>query len=345
MNSKFLTPVILGSALAVGALNFVACGEDNGTVAVPTGNSSASNFVPVSRAAETETTAIKFDDMGISGSTLNSVKFKGSITLDLSDSSTVADVNAVRFTDMNFDIESVNKTSGGVATMMVPPDFNGQVITTVNLAEIGLATDLNENYTECGDFRLIITASATDGQIPSVSKDTILFVRPEAKCKAPESSSSEAKVPGAPLKAVSIKVSTKTHKCLTFATGAATADPTGDVCFKTFGTQGNVQLSSTNGFKFAVYDNINDGDRTTNYSKNWLPENPTTDSFTYLEPALKEVFPDFLNEVDVFFVAIGPNYVRNSGSAAGFYAFVVSEQSTPDTNGDVSFTLLVYEAM
>lgn len=342
MNSKFLTPLILGCALTMGALSFVACGDDSTSAPPMPQGSSSSTFVPVSFAQQTPQTAIKFDNLGIAGTTSSRIKFRGDISIDLGDSNTVANIDAVHFTDITFDIVSKNQTSGGKAATLVPLDL-GAGLTTVNLSELGLYTNIDEDYTECGEFTLYITAKAFDGLIESVSIDTIGFVRPEEKCRPPESSSSEAKVPGAPLDSISIVVNTKTDKCLSFATGKASAETTGDVCFKTFGTNGNVQLSSTTGLKFAVYDNVNDGNRKTNYSKNWLPTNPTTDDFTYLETALKEPYPDFLNEVDVFFVAIGPSYVPNTGSSTGFYAFVVSEQEAPDTNGDVKFTLLVYK--
>lgn len=344
MNSKFLTPLILGCALTMGALSFVACGEDS-TSALPTpvGGNSSSSFVPINLSAQTTLTSIKFSNLGISGTTANKVKFRGDISIDLGDSATVADVDAVRFTDLQFTIQSKTNTSNGTAATLAPVDLASSNVTTINLQELGLYTNLDETYTECGEFTLYITAKAFDGQIESVTIGSIDFTRPEEKCKAPESSSSEAKIPGAPLDTVSVTINTKIHKCLNLATASATDQATGDMCFKTIGTNGNVQLSSTTGLKFAVYDNVNDGDRKTNYSKNWLPKEPTTDSFTYIEAALKEPYPDFLNEVDVFFVAIAPTYVRNTGSATGFYAFVVTEQSPADVNGDVSFTLLIYK--
>ena len=345
MSSKFVTPLLLGTALSLGALSFIACGDDPNPGIPPTGTpSSSSTYIAPDSTPETVLTAIVFNDMGVSSTLLTKVKFKGSITLDLSDSNTVADINAVRFTDIKFDIVNPSHTSSGKAETIVPLDFNSQALTTVNLAEVGLYTDLDANYSECGNYLLIVTAKATDGILESVSRDTIPFERPIEKCQAPESSSSEVVVPGAPLDTISIKVNTKTDKCLSIATGLASAEATGDICFKTVGSAGSVQLSSTTGLKFAVYSNTSNDTRLDDWSKNYLPDNPTTDSFLYLDGSLKEVFPDFLNEVDVFFVAIGPKYVRNSGSATDFYAFVVSELGTADTNGDITFTLLVYKA-
>lgn len=345
MKSNFVTPLLLGSALALGALGFVACGEENNpNIPQPPNNNSSSSFAPRSFDDVTVETAIVFKNLDVSSTTLNKVKFKGDISIDLRDSNTVADINSVHFTDIKFDVVSKNWTSGGVAAPIAPLDLQSQAMTTINLQEIGLYTNLDENYSECGDFWLYITATATDGIVTSVSRDSIAFKRDEIHCQAPESSSSEVVVPGAPLDTIRIKVDTKSDKCLSFATGLATGDATGDVCFKTFGSSGNVQLSSTTGIKFAVFDNPSNNTRLDDWSKNYLPTDPTTDSFIYLESALKEPFPDFLNEVDVFFVAIAPSYVPNSGSATGFYAFVVTETSTPDANGDLSFTLLVYKA-
>ncbi len=346
MSSKFLTPLILCSSIALGAFSFIACSEDSNPEIPGTGTpSSSSRYIEPDPTPITAETAIVFRDLGVSSKLLTKVKFQGAITLDVSDSNIVADINAVRFTDIKFDIVNPSRTSSGKAETITPLDYNATRITTVNLAESGLFTNLDENYSECGTYRLIITAKATDGIKESVSRDSIEFERPIEKCQAPESSSSEVVVPGAPLDTISIKVNTKTDKCLSFATGRASADATGDVCFSVTGTQGNVRLSSTTGIKFAVYANAENDTRLDDWSKNWLPENPTTDSFIYLSSALKDEYPNFLEVTDVFFVAINPNvYKPNTGSAAGFYAFIVTETSTPDTNGDMVLTLLVYKA-
>ena len=284
----------------------------------------------------TDTTSIVFEDLGVSSTPLKKVKFKGSISIDVSDTSEIE----AHFTDIKFEVRDQNMNVTGNVQTLVPMDLS---LPTVNLLELGLYTNLDSNYTSCGEFTLYITAKARDELRESVSRDSIKFQRDPDLCNV-KSSSSEAKIPGAPLDTISIKVNTATDKCLSFATGKASAETTGDVCFKTIGTNGNVQLSSTTGIKFAVFDNESDGDRTTNYSKNWLPKEPTTDSFTYLDAALKENIPDFLSVVDLFYVGIAPTYVRNSGSAVGFYAFIVTDASAPNTNGDVTFTLLVYKA-
>ena len=343
MNSKFLTPLIFGCALGMGALSFVACGDDSTSAPpMPTNTSSSSTASPPLEQT-TDTTAIVFSGLDISSTPLKKVKFKGDISIDISDSNSVEDPDAVRFTDIKFEVRDASMNVTGNVQTLVPLDLVSSNVTTVNLLELGLYTNLDENYTTCGEFTLYVTAKAHDGKRESVSRDSINFQRDPELC-IERSSSSEAKIPGAPLDTISIKVNTATDKCLSFATGKASAETTGDVCFKTIGTNGNVQLSSTTGIKFAVFDNESDGDRTTNYSKNWLPKEPTTDSFTYLDLALKDVIPDFLNVVDLFYVGIAPTYVRNSGSAVGFYAFIVTDASAPNTNGDVSFTLLVYKA-
>ena len=344
MNSKFLTPLILGCALSVGALSFVACGDDSTSAPPMPLGSSSSAFMMSSLEEPTPETAILFSNLGVSATNATKIKFRGDITLDLGDSSTVANVDEARFTEIKFDIVSKTQQSGGVATTLTPIDLASSKITTINLQEYGLYTNLDENYTECGEFTLYITAKAFDGAIESISRSSIDFVRPEEKCKIPESSSSEAKVPGAPLDTITIEFNTKIHKCLSFATGKASDATTGDMCFKTIGAGGNVHLSSTTGLQFTPFDNESDGDRATNYSKNWLPKEPTTDSFTYLKGALKETVADFLRVVDLFYVGIGPKYVPNTGSALDFYAFIVTEASAPDANGDVSFKLLVYKA-
>ena len=340
MNSKILTPLILSSALTLGAFSFVACGEDSTSVKPTPGVSSSSTFVPLSYDVGVET-AIVFSGLGIGGIGAKKINFKGDISIDLGNEATVEDIEAVHFTEAKFEIVNKDQVKIGEAETTTPIDFSKS---TLNLQELGLFTDIDAPmYTECGEFTLYITVKVDDGYIENVGQDLIRFTRPEEKCYVPESSSSEAKVPGAPLDSHSVSITTSYQKSLNLTTLTASADATGDMCFKTIGTNGKIQLTSTTGLKFAVYNNENDGDRRTNYSKQWLPQNPTTDSFTYLEGALKDTIPDLLGVGDRFLVAIAPNHVRNSGSAVGYYALIVTDNTTPNTNGDLTFTLLVYK--
>jgi len=364
MSSKFAKPLIFSSALTLGALAFVACGEDsNPSVPPPAGSSSSS--APWIEPEETPTTAIVFGTLGIASQTTSRIKFQGSVSLDLGDSNTVADVNAAVITGVDVIVlKKDTQVPQGVATFVNPPLF--PTASTVNFLESGLQTDLDDpSYTECGEFELVITASADDGIIPSVSIARIPFTRGEENCRAPESSSSEPeKAPGAPLKSFQVEVKTKIHKCINVATEQPTADLTGDICFEATST-GSVNLSSGTGLKFAVYDNKNDNDRYNNFGKNYLPEKKissdgsgialpltedgtahqtTTDDFLYAESALTPSYTNFMSEDDKFFVAIGPNYNPYVTSATDFYAFIVLESSAPDANGNVEMKLVVYKA-
>ena len=81
MNSKFVTPLIFSSALTLGALSFVACGEDSNPAfqgGQSNGVSSSSVFVPP---PVTETTAIVFSGLSAPPS-LTKIMFDGTLTLD-----------------------------------------------------------------------------------------------------------------------------------------------------------------------------------------------------------------------------------------------------------------------
>lgn len=351
MSSKFTAPLIFSSALALGAMGFVACGEDSNPGLPPNSQptvSSSSYVEPV----QTPTTAIVFSNLDVASATTSRVKFQGSISLDLSDENTVADINAVVFTGLDIVIlKAGTQIQQGTATFTNPVIFPTNA--TINLLESGLQTDLEEGYTECGDFELVITAYADDGFIQSVTTARIPFTRSEENCKEPESSSSAPPdVPGAPLKMITIKdFNTKINRCINLTTESISADETGDICI-TKTISGTLDLSSTNGLKFAVYDNKNVGDRKDDYSKNYRPENrkdrpnaeATTDDFLYVENALTETYTNFTNEDDKFFVAIGPDFVPYSGSATGFYAFIVTKDDTAGGNEDHTLTLDIYKA-
>ncbi|WP_295053648.1 hypothetical protein [uncultured Fibrobacter sp.] len=349
MSSKFTTPLILSSALALSAFGLIACGEDsNPTVSSQPGTSSS--YVPPEIPQETATTTILFLNTGVSSTLINRVDFTGTVKLDFSDTTANFDVNAARFTDIQFFVESASKTStGSIKTQSATLDaayFAATPVTTINFDQIGLYADLNDGYTECGNFNLIIaaiasTATATGETLQSVSRDTIPFVRDEENCKIPESSSSSVVVPGAPLAVATTVLNTKSAKCLTFATG--TTGDTGDICISRVGKDA-FTLSSGTGLKFAFYTNPNDADRTNDWTSEHLPAAPTTDNFKYKSEALKETIANYLNELEVFTVGIADTYVPNSGSAVGFYAFVVSDVSTPDGNGDVSINLTYLKA-
>lgn len=347
MNSKFITPLIFSSAFALGALSFVACGEDNNPANLQqqTGSSSSSNQ-PWTQPSFSQETAVIFDQTGVASETVSRVKFQGSVYLDLGDENTIVDVDAAVITGI--DVVIVKKETQipqGTATFVNPIAF--PTASTINFLESGLQTDLTTGYTDCGEFELKIVAYADDGYVQTNAMVTIPFNRSEENCKEPESSSSAPPdVPGAPLDSFSVNVNTQYHKCLNIATQTVSSDATGDICFESTAA-GTVNLSSTTGIRFTVYDNKNDNDRLNDYGKNFLPNrthNPTTDDFLYVESALKDTYTNFTNEDDKFFVAIGPDYVPYSGSATGFYAFIVMKKQPPDANGDVQFNLLVYKA-
>jgi len=350
MSSKFTTPLIFSSALALSALSFIACGEDsNPNIPGPVGNSSSS-YAPTSAPTPVVGTAkIEFSGMGVGTSLVTQVYFTGSLKLDFSDTNIVAETSTVRFTDLKFIVESASKTSTGSIktglseTGAIPADyFTTNSVTTINLDQIGLYADLTDGYTECGNFNLTISATATDLNDPSkitVANHVIPFVRDEQNCKIPESSSSSAAIVAAPLVAATATLNTKDNKCLVFATGTATNDETiGDICI-TRVTKESFRLSSGTGLKFSYFDNPKDSDRRNDWASDYLPENPTTADFAYKESALTETISNVLYELEVFIVGISPTFDPQAGSAAGFYAFVVSDTSLPDGNGDVTVSL------
>lgn len=346
MSSKIITPLILGSALTLSALSFVACGEDSNPNGFQPSAGSSSSAAPWSEPANTPTTAIVFSGLSAPPS-LTNIMFDGTLTLDLSDSNTVVDINAVRFTNIEFAIvkAGTNETQGTV-TVTFPKDFENTVVSTISLSEMGVSTDLDVGYTDCGNFELKITAYADDGYVPSISTESIPFVRSEEKCKVPESSSSaEPEAPGIPLTSVELPFDTKVSRCFNVTTGAPSTDENGDVCFKPDAAK-NINLYSTTGYKFAIYNNRNDGDDWNDYTPKWTPDNPQTTSFTYLPSSLQEKIGNFISEIgEQFVVGVSPTYAPLTGSAAGFVAFGVKESTPPyDGNGNINMTLLIYKA-
>ncbi len=348
MSSKFTTPLILSSALALSAFGLIACGDDsNPTVSPQPGTSSS--YVPPDIQPPTPVTAIVASGLGVGTSLVTQVYFTGSLKLDFSDTTIVTEQNAMRFTDLKLFVESATKASSGTLKALNLPGeaipttayFTENSVTTISFDQMGLYADLTDGYTECGNFNLIINATASDGVNKSVSLDTIPFVRSEENCKIPESSSSSIVVPGAPLAVATATLNTSKEKCFVFATGTTTTDATGDICFSRIGKD-SFTLSSGTGLKCVYYDNPKDTNRRDDWTSEHLPAAPTTDDFKFTAENMKETITNVLGEYEKFIVCTAPTYVPNSGSATGFYAFAVSEPSVPDGNGDVTipFTYL-----
>lgn len=337
MSSKFTAPLIFSSALALGAMGFVACGEDSNPTLPPSPTSSSSG--PISMATPSVETAIVFTGLGATvGNT--SVKFSGTISIDFGDSNTVADVSAARFTSVTFNVVKAGTLNPqGTAAFATPIDFANTFIQTVPLQEWGLMSNLETGYTECGNFELIITAVVEDGVTePSVSIERIPFERPSKWCLAPESSSSEApEVTGAPLTGFEVVINTKVEKCINIATKQAAE--TGDICFG-YGESSN-RLYSDTGIKFALYANREmSSDPSTYYGVILRPElvkgTAETTDFLYKPSALQETYSNFYSEQDKFFVGIRDTYDPYTNPNSGFYAFVITDRGTKiDNNSNV----------
>lgn len=342
MKSKFVTSFIFGSALTLGALSFVACGEDS-INALPqpgqsAGTSSSSQYVEPDITKET---FISFSNFTATPS-FSIIQFDGSITINFGDTNTIADVDAVRLQDVKFAIvKAGTKNLQGKVTVLRPIDFENNFTVTANLDEMGVRTDLDEGYTECGDFELIVTAFATDDINESVSEKRILFTRSEEKCREPESSSSsEPEATSAPLDSFHVTIDTKIHKCINTITKAP--DDAGDICFLPHSNKTIDLYSTTTGVKFALYNNKNDRIMANDYDKDYHPEDPHTSDFLYVSTSLVDTYPNFFSLKNNFFVAISPTYDSSSEVATGFFAFVVLNYTTQDSNGNLSMDLLVY---
>lgn len=333
MNFKFATPLLLSSALVMSAMSLVACfGDDTGISAVPGVSSSSA---PEQLPEVTPTTSIDTAGLGILYKSISKVQFKGSISIVLDDPESTDDPTIARFANVQFDVRSASGASAGSVIVKSPVDYVNNIVTEVNLGEMGVETNLDEGYSECGAFFLFITASRPDG---TGLQAAIPFERPTSKCVVEVSSSSEAHI-AAPLDSVSIRVSTKDANCVVLSTNPPTTAATGDICMNKAGTV--VALSSGTGYKFAQFANTYPND----WAKDFLPNDPvTTDDFTYNESALTATYPDFLSVEDIFFVAVNPDiYVANSGSALGFAAFIVKDDKK-DLNNDREIDLLIYKA-
>lgn len=325
MKFKFPQKLILGSMLALGIASFTACGDSNNSVVTPGTPSSSSMDVPP-LPPPTATTAILFNEIAQT-QTVTKIKFSGTISLDLNDTATVADVNAVHFTRVDFVLHSATQVIP--TSMLIPPVFETNQVNSINLLEIGLMAE----PTECGPMTLIYSASATDGTKESVSIDSLLFDRDASFCVVEESSSSEAGPTEVPLNSYQVTLNTKTMRGLMLETGTPVADiTTADLIITA--NAGSVSATFNNGIRVAE-------DTSEEWFDKRLPPAPTTTSFLYRAADLTNSIPTLGGMM--FYIAVTPTYNVTDPTGAGYYAFTVLNETIIDEK-DKEVTLIVYKA-
>ncbi|MCQ2105226.1 MAG: hypothetical protein MJZ26_05490 [Fibrobacter sp.] len=337
MNFKFAKTLLMGSVISMGAFGLVACGDDSSS-----GPSNQDNpgeiVVPTQKDANIIFTNMSKVDAG------SMVKFLGSVALDLYDTTTQQNLDNVKFTEITFQVGRVEagslKPSTANVAITIPPSFETSNVTRMNLNEMGVSVSLTDpNFTECGDFNLVVTVKANDGTKDFVSSDQIAFSRPDSYCKTVDPTPTEpvvkAEVEMVPYTAT---VSTNLAPGLNFATGVASADLTSDlIVSKAAG--GEITISSGNGTLFSpILAN-------SFYEVGIWPEEVeqrTAYMSDFLYKAIEgTTLENIISNSSQIYVAKTAAFDATTG--AGFYAFGVDSYQEGN-NKDYTLVLKVYKA-
>ena len=288
------------------------------------------------------------------------VRFKGKFMLNLLGDSTVMDSSLnIAFIGIEYIVakgnDVNNMTIAPVAVssnQILLPTQNAIDLNSTNSARVSISL-LDPGFTECGTYSLIITVTATSGDMVFQRTEIIPFERDAAEyCWGEYSSSSTVQVKEIPMTTCQVELSTNVNPgvdlayCVAVpAAGAATAD----IIFEKAGDVTNPELSAKSGSGL-LFSPITNGDfppYTDDYEVDMWPEDMNADR----SPATAYV-SDFkfkaiegtqltgmIQNANQIYVAKTAAY--NAETGAGFFAFAITEP-TEGNNGDYTFKVKVY---
>ena len=338
--------MIMGAAFAIGSLSLNACSEGaDDPTSGPATPSSSSAVIPDTLIRDP---SIKFTGFGPTGGG-QQVNFAGTVALEF-DSTSLETVELLKFTSITFSVTNPNGEAVPVMVNYAPPAFPTN--NTLNFSEM----KVNISYTDpafganCGSFNLYAAVTAGDGTNEYANNQATVFERPEAFCRAMQSSSSEA-----PVK-VEIKMtnyiaemSTDFAPALKIATGVVSTDvDTADIVLTKSGN-GDVNITSPTGLMFAP---IRNGDLYENEyqaADGFWPEefNATEhgDPTVYLSQfKYKFIDQSSINDIivneNVIFIVKAPNADETTG--VGYYALGLKAKAEK-SNKEFNITLKIYK--
>ena len=289
------------------------------------------------------------------------VRFKGKFMLNLLGDSTVMDSSLnIAFIGIEYIVakgnDVNNMTIAPVAVssnQILLPTQNAIDLNSTNSARVSISL-LDPGFTECGTYSLIITVTATSGDMVFQRTEIIPFERDAAEyCWGEYSSSSTVQVKEIPMTTCQVELSTNVNPgvdlayCVAVpAAGAATAD----IIFEKAGDVTNPELSSKSGSGL-LFSPITNGDLppyTDDYEVDMWPEdmNPDRSQATAYVSDFKfnaiegTQLNNMIQNFNQIYVAKAPTY--NAETGEGFYAFAITD-ATEGIDGDYTFKVKIYK--
>lgn len=307
------------------------------------------------------------NDFTITASELDSrvagdeVRFKGKFMLNLLGDSTVVDSSLnIAFIGIEYIVargnDVNNMTIAPVAVssnQILLPTQNAIDLNSTNSARVSISL-LDPGFTECGTYSLIITVTATSGDMVFQRTEIIPFERDAAEyCWGEYSSSSTVQVKEIPMTTCQVELSTNVNPgvdlayCVAVpAAGAATAD----IIFEKAGDVTNPELSAKSGSGL-LFSPITNGDLppyTDDYEVDIWPEDMNADrspatayvSDFKFKTIDAERLTNMIQNFNQIYVAKAPTY--NADTGEGFYAFAITD-ATEGNRGDYTFKIKIYK--
>ncbi|WP_407449763.1 hypothetical protein [Fibrobacter sp.] len=307
------------------------------------------------------------NDFTITASELDSrvagdeVRFKGKFMLNLLGDSTVVDSSLnIAFIGIEYIVakgnDVNNMTIAPVAVssnQILLPTQNAIDLNSTNSARVSISL-LDPGFTECGTYSLIITVTATSGDMVFQRTEIIPFERDAAEyCWGEYSSSSTVQVKEIPMTTCQVELSTNVNPGLDLATCTAVpaaSAATADIVFEKAGDVTNPELSAKSGSGL-LFSPITNGDLppyTDDYEVDIWPEDMNADrspatayvSDFKFKTIDAERLTNMIQNFNQIYVAKAPTY--NADTGEGFYAFAITD-ATEGNRGDYTFKVKIYK--
>ena len=353
----FAKKLILSSVFAIGAFGLIACGDDSKSSTEPGGPANPGDVIQVPTQKDANITVSELSSR-IAG---DDVRFKGQFGLDfVGDPEAVDSAFNTVFTNIEYQVgkgtDVNNMVKVGVtinSNQILFPTQNSIDLNSMNSAYVSVNL-LDPGFTECGDYSLIVTLSAYDGEKEFKRTEIIPFQRDAGEyCRTVDTTSQQPVKAEIPMVSCQVELSTNVNPGLDLATCTAipaASAATADIIFEKAGTRNEPEISakSGSGVKFTPITNGDLPPYTDDYEVDMWPEDMNADrnpptayvsdfKFKTIEGTQLTGMIQTSNQI---YVAKTAAY--NPETGAGFYAFAITE-TQEGNNGDFNFKVKLYK--
>ena len=349
---NFAKKLFLSSVFAVGAFGLIACGSDSKSSTEPGQEKPGETVVVPTQQDANITLSTELVGAGLATNARESadiMRFKGRFGLDITVDSLNENNDLIAFTDIEYKVLDAASALVGVTVNHNEIAFPTSAIDLNSQASAGVTIDmLDAGFTACGNYNLMVTVKAKNGEKEFESTVLIPFTRDAFYCKT-----DEPDLPPEPAKqevvmtSCTVEMSTDNAPGLTLATCTA-SNAGGDITFAKTKVDGNAEITAT-GVSVTLAP-INNGDLppfTDDYEVEMWPEDMNADrvpAAAYVSDFKFKTLGTTLNTMieNSTQIYVARTATANEETGVGCYAFAIIDY-TETNNGNFNFTLKVYK--